>query len=521
MQDPDLDVNDLGVFASAKAAQNLVLIEAYKTVGGAGDVPQLPEGNEPEFTETPAKEPPREVTNYSIAPKDTDAADETVVNQALAIYLQALTRQWMGRFHVVDGRQPGSPGPFKAEKRTKMLARWTPIPKRFHIKELVDGDDPVQKAFIEAHPLCKVASGTIQLLETHTDGHLQDTKQEEVLAIVEVKKRMRRKDALLVEWQEAAEILAWLNIRLRMQLEEEKRMVPSDKTRGSLMAPQGKYRYAARSAVRGVDHTNVPMLQMPPSPTGPGGYLSGCGRMGQGVRVLCSPRQSPNTGGYTKFSPTTAPSRTSSDPEVQSGNNKPRPPGRNVQARRTDQSPSSWYQEEQPDWRSIPASSQWLRGAHNAKEDQAALSSSQVCDWPRRISASLVQTGEGQSGHPSPWLGAARAWRWLCDYPGRGSRLPDLARIRAVQDKRRRTYAGSQQKSARHGATFGWRGAERGYGALGRAAGPRDKIPIDAIFVGGVMFPQGTKGGQPHEQDPRSHGPLKDSLSTSQFPRNS
>ncbi len=249
------------------------------------------------------------------------------------------------------------------------------------------------------------------------------------------------------------------------------------------------------------------MLQMPPSPKGPGGYLSGCGRMGQGVRVLCSPRQSPNTGGYTKFSPTTAPSRTSSDPEVQSGNNKPRPPGRNVQARRTNQSPSSWYQEEQPDWRSIPASSQWLRGAHNAKEDQAAPSSIQICDRPRRISASLLQTGEGQPAQ-------ARG------YPGQGSRLPDLARIRAVQDKRLRTYAGNQQKSARHGATFGWRSAERGHRALGRATGSETKIPIDAIFVGRVTFHQGTKGGQPHEQDPRSHGLLKDSLSRSQFPRN-
>ncbi len=79
--------------------------------------------------ETLFKKPPREVTGYWIAPEDTDAADETVVNQALAIYLQALTRQWMGRFHVVDSRQRGSPGPLKAEKRTKTLARWTTIPK--------------------------------------------------------------------------------------------------------------------------------------------------------------------------------------------------------------------------------------------------------------------------------------------------------------------------------------------------------------------------------------------------------
>ncbi len=128
-------------------------------------------------------------------------------------------------------------------------------------------------------------------------------------------------------------------------------------------------------------------------------------------------------------------------------------------------------------------------------------------DRPRRISASLLQTGEGQPAQ-------ARG------YPGQGSRLPDLARIRAVQDKRLRTYAGNQQKSARHGATFGWRSAERGHRALGRATGSETKIPIDAIFVGRVTFPQGTKGGQPHEQDPRSHGLLKDSLSRSQFPRN-
>ncbi len=38
--DPDLDVNDLGIFALTKAVQTHVLIKAYKTVAGAGDVPQ-------------------------------------------------------------------------------------------------------------------------------------------------------------------------------------------------------------------------------------------------------------------------------------------------------------------------------------------------------------------------------------------------------------------------------------------------------------------------------------------------
>ena len=114
----------------------------------------------------------------------------------------------------------------------KTVADWTMRRDRFHIRERVRGDDPIQRAHmagLQANTRRKdnferLGDGHLygRVMTSETDGSLYRIGQNttEILALVEAKKRLRKKNKLKIEWQEAAEILAWLNVRLRYEAEQ-------------------------------------------------------------------------------------------------------------------------------------------------------------------------------------------------------------------------------------------------------------------------------------------------------------
>ncbi|KAK3934452.1 hypothetical protein QBC46DRAFT_76783 [Diplogelasinospora grovesii] len=257
--DPDIEVDGLGLFSSAKITQNQVLIEPYKGVLKASAIPIADEGDDQQPTETPIKRPRQTDTqvNYRKPPRHDgiDASDEMIVNQAIIEYLAAISRHWMRAFELVeDSPSKGArQSPKNGSERT--LARWTIERNRFHIKERVRNDDAIQGTIVSSisnQRKFEKRDGVkkyIQLLETQTDGHLYHTAEQEVLAIVEAKKRTRdagRGGRVKIEWQEAAEIVAWLNLRLRTEREEGHlgKGLAGDrqKRRGLLEAPDGRYR---------------------------------------------------------------------------------------------------------------------------------------------------------------------------------------------------------------------------------------------------------------------------------------
>lgn len=251
---PDIGVEGLGLFAAAKVSQNHTLIEAYRSGIEAATVSTMfDSGDDGEPTETPIKRPgPRIGPNYYFtAPSGANASDEMIVNQAIIEFSNALTRPWMVGENV--GGRPGTGSPSRGGAKEspgvpRTLARWTIERNKFQIKERVRPGDAVQAAVVDSNKVLKkqVSPKYVPLLETQTDGHLYDTDGREVLAIVEAKSRRREKDPLRIEWQETAEILAWLNLRLRTEradTEARGGRGSRHRRRGLLRAPQGKYRY--------------------------------------------------------------------------------------------------------------------------------------------------------------------------------------------------------------------------------------------------------------------------------------
>ncbi|KAK7702281.1 hypothetical protein SLS64_009859 [Diaporthe eres] len=230
--DPAIDVDNLGVFAGAKLVQNQVLLDAYlETAQEAADSFQ------DSTLETPLKKRKKDMMNQDIdfhmKPPEHDAADEQVVNQALISFASALTRRWMVQqaptTAYANEQTPTKGGDTAVPPRDwKTIADWTMTRDRFHIRERVRNDDLIQKGHMEGlmastrKDNIEVLADNhsyVRVLTSETDGSLYHIEEDatEVLAIVEAKKRLRRRNRLKIEWQEAAEILAWLNVRLRAE----------------------------------------------------------------------------------------------------------------------------------------------------------------------------------------------------------------------------------------------------------------------------------------------------------------
>lgn len=228
--DPAMEVDDLGLFAGAKLVQNQVLLNAYLEVSTDGA-----ESFEDSVSETPLKKSGPRI-NFNWKPPNTDAADEQIVNQALISFASALTRRWMIKETPATPYGPeqtptkgGSNAP-ASEWRT--VADWTMSRDRFHIRERIRENDKTQSRHMQGlqsrgYNIERQNDGHSygRIMTSETDGslYLIGPNTTEILAIVEAKKRLREKNRLKIEWQEAAEILAWLNLRLRTESEERVR----------------------------------------------------------------------------------------------------------------------------------------------------------------------------------------------------------------------------------------------------------------------------------------------------------
>lgn len=231
--DPAIDVDSLGVFAGAKLVQNQVLLDAYlETAQEAADSFQ------DSTLETPLKKRKKDMMNQDIdfhmKPPEHDAADEQVVNQALISFASALTRRWMIQqaptTAYANEQTPTKGGDTAVPPRDwKTVADWTMARDRFHIRERKRNNDRIQTGHMEGlmastrKDNIEVLADNhsyVRVLTSETDGSLYriGTSATEILAIVEAKKRLRRRNRLKIEWQEAAEILAWLNVRLRAEI---------------------------------------------------------------------------------------------------------------------------------------------------------------------------------------------------------------------------------------------------------------------------------------------------------------
>lgn len=224
--DPAADVDSLGLFAGAKLVQSQVLLDAY-----LGTSQDEADSFEESTLETPLKKVSQGV-DFNMRPPDDDAADEQIVNEALISFASALTRKWMVRQTEADVH-PSDQTPTKGGRAApthdwKTVADWTMSRDRFHIRERVRENDLIQAGHMAGLRASARNDNIVELADSHsyarvmtseTDGSLyrMGAGATEVLAIVEAKKRLRRKNRMKIEWQEAAEILAWLNVRLRTE----------------------------------------------------------------------------------------------------------------------------------------------------------------------------------------------------------------------------------------------------------------------------------------------------------------
>lgn len=228
--DPALDVDGLGLFAGAKLVQNQVLLDAYLGTSQDGA-----DSFEDSTLETPLKKVKHGV-NFNSSPPGGDAADEQIVNEALISFASALTRKWMVQqtpAAVYDPEQtPTKGGSVTQAHNWKTVADWTMARGRFHIRERMRDDDPIQASHMADLRADKQRKDNIiPLADNHSYGHVLTSDTDgslyrigadatEILAIVETKKRLRKNNRLKIEWQEAAEILGWLNQRLRTERTE-------------------------------------------------------------------------------------------------------------------------------------------------------------------------------------------------------------------------------------------------------------------------------------------------------------
>ena len=243
--DPYLNVEGLGIFGAAKISQNQALISASQSSGHHDDDDD-DDDNRP-ARETPVKTPGGRKRAQTLT--NADAADEMTVNQAIIEYLIAISRDWM---YTWDSTQP-SPSKHSAAvvRQRNAQAAWTIERNVFHIKVLDENRRPSDKT-----PPYK------QIIETRTDGHLYSTAEEEVLALVEAKARIRDKRRLMIEWQETAEILAWLNLRCRT--ERDLNLSRSER-RGLLLPTDRKSRLVSMNAQHKQPQKHHPHSSLPPS----------------------------------------------------------------------------------------------------------------------------------------------------------------------------------------------------------------------------------------------------------------
>ena len=239
-RDPDLDTEDLGPFAAAKVTQNHIHLSGNQQLLGkdAGGNVNDDDGDDQPATETPVKRPPQGPKQQTSSVPKNVSVDEMVVNQAVIEYLTATSREWMYR-RTAAASSPSQRSPTLLQKNGA-LARWTIQRNRFHIKVAGEAHSSTSQVSGKATKTSKNSGdGFIRVLETLTDGHLYHTTDAEVLALIEVKARYREKAGYRIEWQETAEILAWLNLRIRT----EKELALSRSSRkGLLRAPSGKFR---------------------------------------------------------------------------------------------------------------------------------------------------------------------------------------------------------------------------------------------------------------------------------------
>ena len=224
--DPAIDVDSLGVFAGTKLLQNQVLLDAYM---------ETSQGEEDSFQDS-TMETPLKRTNprvdFNMRPPALDASDEQIVNGALISFASALTRRWMVRqtpAAVYDADQTPTKGSTTIPTYDwKAVADWTMTRDRFHIRERMRKDDPIQAAHMAGVTNSRRKDNLETLADGHSYGRVMTSETDgslyrigksttEILAIVEAKKRLREKNGPKIEWQEAAEILAWLNRRLRTE----------------------------------------------------------------------------------------------------------------------------------------------------------------------------------------------------------------------------------------------------------------------------------------------------------------
>lgn len=180
--DPDVDVEPLGPFSSAKIAQNQTLVDALRAAEGGDLKHNIMKEHEDDDESYPARTPFKKAwlskfkrktpTAFLTPDEDVPAADEAIVNHAIIEYLTALTRPHL-RIRDPDN---------KAQNIT--AARWTIKRNKFQLAERFRVDDVAQQRVLDrsSQTFSKryetVGQGPdkqrkwVRLLETQTDGHL-------------------------------------------------------------------------------------------------------------------------------------------------------------------------------------------------------------------------------------------------------------------------------------------------------------------------------------------------------------
>jgi hypothetical protein len=235
IKDPAIDVDSLGQFAGAKKVQNQVLLGPH--LGPASVQEETPDSFQDSNAETPFKK--KRIVDFHMEPPGNDADDEQIVNEALISFASALTRKWMVQrtvSHTTD-QTPVKGSRAGPDYSWRTAADWTMTRDRFHIRERSRGNDRTQQAHMgglmksrRKEDFERLSDGHCygRVLTSETDGSLYciGTDSTEILALVEAKKRLRKKNRLQIEWQEAAEMLAWLNGRLRYEDSAKKQGIP-------------------------------------------------------------------------------------------------------------------------------------------------------------------------------------------------------------------------------------------------------------------------------------------------------
>lgn len=206
-------------------------------------------GSSKDSTKAPAKKPApqKKRDNRLDVPSGPRASCWMVESQTLIEYVSTLTHRWMAADDFVKDSQDKPSGMVDTtatSARSHALTSWTMEQKELQIMELLrpGGVSAADAITCPKYGVFRRERNYAPLLETQTDGYLYDTKGGEVLAIVETDAQDRGKDSYKIEWQEAAKILGWLNLKLREEREVVSHAHSWQRRRGLLRAPEGKYR---------------------------------------------------------------------------------------------------------------------------------------------------------------------------------------------------------------------------------------------------------------------------------------